>query len=292
MVKRGQRNNAPSPFMRCFVEKDQYLLHKLIKYLTPKEMRNLRGTSKKIEKILVQNRDFIQRAMEHPLAKLVETPRYLYTDETRNHHAVLNAFNLKTITDNEEKYRAIRKRISTHIEFEQQKRAGKTISRIEATKVTQETERKIIALTYRVTALHYSQFVLGNKCKWTEKELHDTIKAMDKIKSRVDLTDYYLRYRSREVIRCPGCQVNRTSVYQTAMYYKMYIQPILDEMNENIVNETNTAKSEIPENARIRLGPVITSMLGTVLDGIAEEQAKKTEGNTSENPAKQYLKTK
>ena len=76
------------------------------------------------------------------------------------------------------------------------------------------------------------------------------------------------------------------------MYYKMYIQPILDEMNENIVNETNTAKSEIPENARIRLGPVITSMLGTVLDGNAEEQAKKTEGNTSENPAKQYLKTK
>ena len=83
-----------------------------------------------IESILIQNRWFIRKAMEEPIT----TQTAVYQGYAQGD---LNAFILGTIEDNEEKYKAIRRRIKTMTDFQktisEQRKTGKTISRIEAT---------------------------------------------------------------------------------------------------------------------------------------------------------------
>ena len=77
-----------SPFTDLIINKDQSIIHLLINYLKPKDLRNLRGTSKTIEGILINNTTFIIKAMWNPIAKLATAERghqqvYQYQEATK-----------------------------------------------------------------------------------------------------------------------------------------------------------------------------------------------------------------
>ena len=62
-----KNQQQPSVFTNLILNKDQTLIHELIKLLSPKDLRNLRSVSKTIEEILISNTNFTLKAMWSPL---------------------------------------------------------------------------------------------------------------------------------------------------------------------------------------------------------------------------------
>ena len=66
-MKRAKR---PSAFTDLILNKDQTLIHLLILYLPPRDLRNLRQVSKIVEDILITNTKFLVKALWSPLNQL------------------------------------------------------------------------------------------------------------------------------------------------------------------------------------------------------------------------------
>ena len=283
MGKRRQRTKGPSPFMQCFVDKDQYLLHQLIRFMAPTDMRSLRGVCTAIESILIQNQWFVRKAMEESITK----------DQSGDVQAELSMFIFKQIANNKEKYWAIRKQIRTLIKLQLemiQEEIGKGISPIEARKIVKETLNKTGQLRHSVTSVQYAHELLKTDQRWSGPEIFDTFTALQKLERYIKMTDFYLRYRAADKRHCPGCTSTKVSIYQYVLYCKMYILPILNDMMRIITTDAIGLNVADLQQAIDELEPEVSDLSQEIVDIIKEVKLQYSELTNYANPAEMYMK--
>ena len=80
-----------SPFTDLILNKDIYILLHLTKYMSPSDLRSLRGVNKHIETILRQETKFIQNAMMEAIVdQTLETPEILLRAKWRPRREIAN----------------------------------------------------------------------------------------------------------------------------------------------------------------------------------------------------------